>query len=211
MHKVNLCACCSVALLLIAAPALAQVVVSEMTPPLVLEAIAAGEQGKVADGYIVKTNRMLGGETHLATFSTPFMRVASAAREAKRQYRKFTAADVTPEMIAPELHVYAWPQAIGPASANVRAVVMTPRKGSEQEKADRVVQPARFEPLPMQFKNLLGATFEGEGKMAVFPLSALSEDNEVHVVFDREIVIGKGGYRQTCDNCAEKLSLKNVR
>jgi len=32
--------------------------------------------------------------------------VAAAARQAKKEYRKFTPTDVTPEMIAPELHVY---------------------------------------------------------------------------------------------------------
>ena len=87
-----------------------QQIVTEMTPERIEEAIRAGERGDVADGVIRKSSGFSWGSIHIATFSTPYMRVAAAARQAKKAYRKFTPANVTPEMIAPELHIYAWPQ-----------------------------------------------------------------------------------------------------
>src|SRR3982751_1925332 len=83
----------------------AERIATEMTPQAIADAIKAGEKGDVADGVITKSSGFSWGSIHIATFSTPFMRVAAAARQEKKAYRKFTPADVTPEMIAPELHV----------------------------------------------------------------------------------------------------------
>jgi hypothetical protein len=90
-----------------------QQIITQMTPDLIADAIKAGEKGDVADGMMMKSSGWSWGSIHIATFSTPYMRVAIAARQAKKAYRKFTPADVTTEMIAPELHVYAWPQVNG--------------------------------------------------------------------------------------------------
>lgn len=90
-----------------------QRVVTEMTPQIIADAIRAGEKGEVADGTITKSSGWSWGSIHIATFSTPFMRVAMAARAAKKAYRQFRPEDVTPEMIAPELHIYAWSQMNG--------------------------------------------------------------------------------------------------
>jgi len=190
-------------------------IVTEMTADRIAEAIKAGERGDIASGQLIQSSGWSWGSIHIATFSTPFMRVAAAARQAKREYRKFTPDQVTPEMVAPELHVYAWSQAAtesGPEAANVSAIVITPRKGSKEDKDARAVHPLRFEDIPTQFQNLFGATFEGRGRMAVFPLSALSEDNEVRVVYDRRVTMGNnaaGG--RHCDDCHVPFSLKNVR
>jgi hypothetical protein len=99
-----------------------------------------------------------------------------------------------------------------PAAANVTAVVITPRKGNEEQKAAKAIQATRFEEIPMVFQNLFGAKAEGVGRMAVFPLSALTEDNEVHVVYDKEARIGAnaaGG--RHCDDCRAGFDLKGVR
>jgi hypothetical protein len=48
--------------------------------------------------------------------------------------------------------------------------------------------------------------------MAVFPLSVLSEDNEVHVIYDREVTMGTnaaGG--RHCEDCHAAFNLKGVR
>jgi hypothetical protein len=190
-------------------------IVTNMTPELVAEAIKVGEKGDVPSGRLTQSSGFSWGSVHIATFSTPFMRVAMAARQAKKEYRKFTPADVTPEMIAPELHVYAWSQGLaenGPDTANVTAVVITPKKGNKEEKAGKAIQSLRFEPIPQTFQNLLGAKVEGVGRMAVFPLNALSEDNEVHVVYDKNAKMGEnaaGG--RHCDDCHAGFSLKGVR
>ncbi len=77
----------------------------------------------------------------IAVHTTPFLRVALAANVAKKRYQRFTEADVTPEMIAPEIHVYATSQALeGAAIANVVTVVLLPYKSKDR---DRAVQPTR--------------------------------------------------------------------
>jgi hypothetical protein len=189
-----------------------QQVVSDMTPQVIAEAIEAGERGRVPSGELTERSGWSWGSLHIATFSTPFMRVAAASRQAKKQYRKFGAGDVTPEMIAPELHVYAWATAEGVSASSVSAVVITPKKGSQAQKMEKAIHPTRFEPIPQQFQNLFGATARGTGRIAVFPLSALSEDNEVHVVYDQSATIGgnaAGGVK--CDDCKAGFSLRGVR
>ena len=50
------------------------------------------------------------------------------------------------------------------------------------------------------------------GQIAVFPLSALTDENEVHVVYDRSATIGRnaaGGV--TCDDCNAGFNLSGVR
>jgi hypothetical protein len=83
------------------------------------------------------------------------MRVAAAARQAKKKYKKFNAADVTPEMIAPEVHVYAWALGLsegGPSAANVAAVVITPKKGSAEDKAAKAIHPTKLNPSQRPFR-----------------------------------------------------------
>jgi hypothetical protein len=77
----------------------------------------------------------------IAVYTTPYLRVALAANAAKKRYCPFTVGDVTPEMVAPEIHFYA---------------------------------------------------AEGTGMVAVFPIEVWREDDEVHVVFDREIPSSHG-------------------
>jgi hypothetical protein len=209
----------------------AQRVVAEMTPQAIAEAIKAGEKGDVSDGVITKSSGWSWGSIHIATFSTPYMRVAMAAKQAKKAYKKFTPADVTPEMIAPELHVYAWSQLnganqpshapiggapIGDSAAagavNVTTIVITPRKGKQEEKMAAAIHPTRFERMPVVWQNLFGAQIDAVGMVATFPLSALSEDNEVHVIYDKPATMGTnalGG--RHCDDCSAGFSLRNVR
>jgi hypothetical protein len=48
--------------------------------------------------------------------------------------------------------------------------------------------------------------------VAAFPLSALSEQNEVHVIYDRAATIGTNAIGGThCDDCRASFSLKKVR
>lgn len=109
-----------------AASSRAQGVVTEMTPELIAQAIKAGAKGDVSDGVITKSSGRSWGSIHIATFSTPSMRVAMAARQAKKAYLKFAPADVIPEMIAPELHVHAWSQVNG-ANMSTRSLSRTCR------------------------------------------------------------------------------------
>jgi hypothetical protein len=186
-------------------------IIESMTPEAIKAAIDLGARKKLPETHLIKTASLGSYRLHVATFSTPYMRVAAAARDAKTTYRAFTEADVTPEMIAPELHIYAWPQMDGPEAVGVKAVVITPRSGKQEQKAARAIHPIRFEDAPVVFRNWFGASFEGRGRMAVFPLTALSEENEVHVIYERRVALKVSGSPMvsfSCEDCDVEFKLK---
>jgi len=150
---------------------------TRMTPALVAEALRTQGNGF----YPVPESGDTLGISPVTYVTTPFSRVMAARFMAERVYKSFSAADVTPEMIAPELHVYAQPIPSGATAINVDAVVITPRGSKDRSAA---IHPIRAQPLPTEFKNLLGATVDGRGLMAVFPIEVLTPDNEVRVVYD---------------------------
>lgn len=180
-------------------------VVTEMTPALVQEAIDRGGQGT----YKLQERSGWGNGPVIGYFTTPYSRVALAAAAARKCYKTFTSADVTPEMLLPELHVYAVSQAIEGkmnAIANVEAVVIMPYKSKERPAA---VQPIRTTELTEEYRNLMGAVASGRSLLAIFPLSVLDEKNELRVVFDR-YVPGSSAVKG-CADCGVRFKLEKVR
>lgn len=194
---------------LVASPAAAQVVM-EMTPELIREAIAAS---KAVGCYSLKTSgKWLHGEDS-GCITTPYSRVVQASQSAREKYQPFTEADVTPEMLAPVVQVFAFPPAsfimgrgkVGPP-LDVKAVVVAPAKSKDREAA---ILPSHQVELDSRYQNMLGATFEATGLVATFPLDVLSEKNEVRFVYD-----GKGcadWKNKLSSECAVRFNLKGVR
>ena len=109
-------------------------IVREMTPERIREAIALGTKAREVAPYKIQEKARFSWPPLIAVYTTPFMRVALAANAAKKRYKPFTAADVTPEMLAPEIHVYAASQPLeGTAIASVETIVVLPvqQQGSE--------------------------------------------------------------------------------
>jgi hypothetical protein len=95
---------------------------------------------------------------------------------------------------------------------NVTAIVITPRKGKDEEKMAAAIHPSRFEEMTTLWQNLFGAEFRTLGMVAAFPLSALSEDNEVHVIYDKPATMGTNALGGThCEDCSAGFSMKKVR
>ena len=177
-------------------------VVTEMTPARIQEAIA----DRKADGcYDLKKG--------FACFTTPYSRVAFAAQEAKKKYETFTELQVTPEMVAPVVEVFALPQpsyVMGSGRVGqpigVKRIVVMPAKGKDPSQA---IQPAQQIDLDHSYSNLLGATWEARGILARFPLAVVSVGNEVRVVYD-----GKGcadWHTKPSEECVFRFDLKGVK
>lgn len=179
-------------------------VVTQMTPALIQEAINKGGDGT----YKLQERSGWGNGPVLGYFTTPYSRVALAAASARKRYKPFTAVDVTPDMLLPELHVYAVSQAVEGTSAiaNVEAVVVMPYKSKDRSRA---VQPIRTTELTEEYKNLMGAVANGRSILAVFPLSVLDEKNELRVVFDRGVP-GSAALKG-CADCGLRFKLEKVR
>jgi hypothetical protein len=87
-------------------------IVREMTPELISEAITLGTKAKDLGPYRIQEKARWSWPPLIAYYTTPLFRVALAANTAKKHYRQFTEADVTPEMLAPEIQVYAAPHSV---------------------------------------------------------------------------------------------------
>ena len=63
--------------------------------------------------------------------------------------------------------------------------------------------------VPVQYRNLMGMTAEGKSLMAVFPLDALRESNEVHIIYDSGVQ--HGGKNKFCEDCFVEFRLAKIR
>lgn len=185
-------------------------IIQAMTPETIREAIAFGTSAKELGPYKIQEKAHWSWPPLIAFYTPPFLRVALAANVAKKRYRSFTEADVTPEMIAPELLVYAPSHSLqGAAIANVVTVAVLP---SNSKGTSQAVHPTRMNEASEQYKNLFGFTGEGQGVVAAFSLDVWRENMEVHVVFDRGIPSSQGpGKLGGCTDCKSRIYLERVR
>jgi len=185
-------------------------IVREMSPDRIREAISFGSNSKDLRPYRIQEKARWSWPPLIGFYTTPFLRVALAANAAKRHYKQFGEADVTPDMLAPEIQVYAPSQALeGAEIANVETVVLMPSKSKDRSLA---VQPKTVSDATEAYKNLYGFSGAGQGKLAVFTIDVWQESNEVHVVFDREIPSSQGkGKMGGCTDCKSRIYLEKVR
>jgi hypothetical protein len=185
-------------------------VIREMTPDRIREAIKLGTSTKDLRPYRIQEKAGWSWPPLIAVYTTPFLRVALAANAAKKQYRAFTEANVTPEMIAPEIQIYASSQSLGgTAIANVQTIVVLPHNSKN---SSRAIQPTRMNEASEEYRNLFGFSGEGKGILAIFPLDVWTQDNEVHVVFDTGIPSSNGaGSLGGCTDCKVRIYLEKVR
>jgi hypothetical protein len=201
MRKLLTFAFLALALAGVAAPAGAQLV-AEMTPETIKAAIA---DTKNPGCYTLKKE--------FACFTTPYSRVAFAAREAKKASEPFTERQVTPEMVAPVVEVLALPQAsyimgsgrVGPL-VGVKRIVVMPAKGTDSSQA---IHPSGQLDLDQRYSTLMGSWWEAGGILARFPLAVVSAGNEVRVLYD-----GKGcadWHSRAKEECVFPFDLKGVK
>lgn len=171
-------------------------VITDMTPVAVADAIKEGTTAKNVRFYVARGGAFDIGANIGVAYSTPYVRVAFAANEAKRRYKPFTETDVTVEMKAPELRVYA------PAwAASDRRTIVSPEAIVVLQGGDKgsVIQPTSTQDMTEEFQNLFGAKSDGHSMVAAFPLSVLKDGNVIRVVWN----IGK--------EMSHKISTKNIR
>lgn len=189
-------------------------IVTEMTPERIREAIEVGTKAKEVWPYRIqeKTHISLRPSfpPQIAVFTTPFLRVALAASTAGKRHQAFTQKDVTPEMVAPEIHVYARSQTLDSATvADVVSIVVLPHK---TEDTNQAVRPSQMSAATEEYKALYGFDAHERAMLAVFPADVWRESNEVHVVFDREIPSARGpSARGGCIDCKSQIYMDKVR
>jgi hypothetical protein len=181
-------------------------ITAPMTAARVKEAIAYGAAARELRLYEL-SGRM--GRVRCG-YTTPFLRVAMAAHEAKKNYKPFAERDVTEEMAGPFITV-ACPSTFvggtGPQAyrvfANVQNIVVTAKDGTGM-----AIQPISKEPMPEIYQNAFGAKVEAAGILATLPVAAFAQPGaELHVIFDKKVKAGFGG----CEDCALEIRLDKAR
>ena len=196
---------------LAAVPAADAQILATLTPQQIEEAIKIASNERDTDRLLRNYRLQNRGSVMIGTsdgplygvFTTPFTRIVYAARDAPRRYQKFTADDVTPEMLAPEIVVATNVKSFtapSPGVAGVTAVVLMPLRSKNRSLA---IHPSRVEASVEKYANLFGASFEAVSMVAVFPIEAFTEKYEVHVVYEA------GGYG--CSDCAFPIKLRGIR
>jgi hypothetical protein len=191
----------------------AQQLVVEMTPGRIEEAIQLGANEKAArkflEAYVVQNRAGWGNGPLIGSVSTPFARVVLAALAARKADRPFGAADVTSELIAPELHVIATSQkAFGDDTelANVQTLTIIPRDSTNPGDA---IRPVRTTELTKDYRDLYGVVPDRPGIVAVFPLSVARDNNDIQVTFDRTATGSSASTR--CKACVVPFPVNRIR
>jgi hypothetical protein len=197
-------------ILVIACGAAQAQIVRTMSPDRIQEAISFGANSKDLRPYRIQEKARWSWPPLIAFYTTPFLRVALAANNAKKHYKPFGEADVTPEMLVPEIQVYAPSQAVqGTEIANVETIVLMPSKSTDRNLA---IQPKTMSSATEEYKNLYGYSGTGTSKLAAFPVDVWQEGNEVHVVFDHTIPSSMGpGKSGGCIDCKSRIYLEKIR
>ncbi|MCK7494765.1 MAG: hypothetical protein MZW92_29300 [Comamonadaceae bacterium] len=107
--------------------------------------------------YKIQEQTIWGDGPVLGYFTTPYSRVALGGDAGPKHGKPYTAADVTPDMLRPELHVYARAQAVyGNKNriANVTKVFVVPYQSKDLSAA---IQPTRTQDVTDDEWNVMGA------------------------------------------------------
>jgi hypothetical protein len=160
-----------------AVPALAQ------THGWVEEAIHLGSTKKVKP-YPLQ-NKFLGVSATLGSVTTPYLRVAIAASEAREKLMPFDTTKVTEEMLADNVVVTVLPilgNRISDTHRSAEHVVI--KKPKSKDPAD-AIQPLSIQPFSEGASNVFGARIEKQGMVATFPTGALREGWVFYLLYEK--------------------------
>jgi hypothetical protein len=171
------------ALALAAPPAPAAVIVTEMTPALLEQAIQEGRvkaKGGLLAGLFGKVSLpgqyAQGGRKKPCFLMTPYSRVVFASHLAFSENRALTPQAVSPALIAPELWVVCSPITRGDEGpADVRTIALVA--------GDRAVPALRMETSRELYHDKFGFTYPALGMTGVFPLAGAQPGAEVNVIY----------------------------
>jgi hypothetical protein len=163
----------------------------EMTPERARQAMSWGLTApeKDLEQYEIKSDR-----TWLVNFDTPFLRVAQYSRAMKIQNQPITEADLSPKIMADEVHIYAHARL---DSSNGGSL---PLPNIEYIVILRSCSPAPPETiLPISVQSFVrrvppsdadpwGPTKIARSVKAIFPMEALAPGNEVRITFEGGMV-----------------------
>jgi len=191
--------------------ALAQGLVSTMTPARIDEAIQLAGDEQLArrflENYVLQSRAGWGSGPRIGVFTTPFSRVVRAALEARQHGKVLTAVDVPPELLAPELDVIATSQksASDDTVVEVFSIQLVALAGA----VPQVLEPLRKSVLSREYQKAHAISVTDAGVVAVFALTSLPRQPVVRVIFEHPARAESGLGR--CQQCDVALNLGRIR
>ena len=186
----------------------ARQIVMTMTPAQIEEAIRLANDEKAARAfllnYVVQARSGMGTGPLLGYVSTPFARVVRAALVARAKGTAFDAADVTSDLISPQLDVLVLNQsaAYSDLNATVQSVSITVGNQAIEPESTKAATPVQY--------RLFGLKEESErGIVAVFPLEAATSGNTIRVTYS-QVVRGSSAITN-CQSCSAPFFSARLR
>jgi hypothetical protein len=163
----------------------------EMTPERVRQAISWGLSAPERDleQYEIRADR-----NWVLNFDTPFLRIAQFSRAMKIQNQPISEADLSPKLLAGELHVYAHAKVDSSANGslplpNIEYIVIM--RATPDGPADTILPLSVLSfirRVPPSEADLWGPTKIAKSVKATFPLQALAPGNEVRILFEGGLI-----------------------
>jgi hypothetical protein len=158
-------------------------IVTDMTPALTEQALQAGRvkaKSGLLDGLFGKTflpgQYPQGGRKKSCFLMTPYSRVVFASHLAFNENRALTPDRVDPNLLGPELWVVCAPiTRSSEAPSDVRTIALVA--------GDRAVPALATEISRELYLDKFGFKYPALGMTAVFPLSGVRPDGEIHVIY----------------------------
>ena len=158
-------------------------IVTEMTPALMEQALQEGRvkaKGGLLGGLFGKVflpgQYPQGGRKKSCFLMTPYSRVVFASHLAFNENRALTPERVEANLLGPELWVVCSPiTRSNEAASDVRTIALVA--------GDRAVPALATEVSRELYRDRFGFTYPALGMTAVFPLSGLRADGEIHVIY----------------------------
>jgi hypothetical protein len=158
-----------------------------MTPERVRQAISWGLSApeRDLDQYEIRADR-----NWVLNFDTPFLRIAQFARAMKIQNQPISEADLSPKLVAGELHVYAHAKVDSSATGSLPLpnieyiVIMRTAPDGPAETILPLSVLSFIRRVPPSEADPWGPTKIAKSVKATFPLQALAPGNEVRILFE---------------------------
>jgi len=187
---------------------------SALTPQQIDEAIKWGMEGKPElylvlknDGWkesFAKSNsnvRTFTGPREVAAFTTPFLRVALAARNAKENYKEYRAVNVKPELTSPTLQMvmFQLQDVVSGGLVNgtsIQRVPIAPTQvvvlPKDSKDPSRVTRPLNLR-RDIQSYMWMGTSMSRVAVIATFPIGVFSKENEFVMIYEQDLGLSGNG------------------
>lgn len=176
----------------------------------IVEAIELASDEKAAakflQSYVLQTRSGMGNGPLIGYMSTPFARVVLAVRAATKDGKTFSAADVTPDLVSPELRVMVLNQGAAYDAATAVAQVVTIVRGSPQV----TVEPIRRAAATDDHHRLYAVSRDNAGALMLsFPLDVVVQGSQIRVAYSH-VVRGSSAITN-CKHCVVPIGAARLR